>query len=95
MSYCFQSTSCILFLYFMCYFQDTYNRFFSCKSAKDRGTLYQVKQRFGHEHVKSSVKDNYNHAVDLLRFNTEGMTCLLAMKVMHTSGEKMLIYIKI
>ena len=67
-------------------FQDTFNRFFTQKSAKSRGTLYQVKQRFGHEKVKSAVKDNFNNCVGLLRFNTEGMVCLLAMKFMNLSG---------
>ncbi|XP_070554960.1 uncharacterized protein [Ptychodera flava] len=61
--------------------QDTMDKLFTGKSLADPGTLFHIKTRFGHRSVKKKVIDNVNHVVDFLNFTTEGMVCLLVMKL--------------
>ncbi|XP_070547020.1 uncharacterized protein [Ptychodera flava] len=61
--------------------QDTMNKLFSGQSASDRGSLFNIKVKFGHRAVKKKVMDDVNHTVDFMNFFTEGYTCLLAMKL--------------
>ena len=65
--------------------QDTYDDFFCGESARDKGSLYNIKQNFRHRSAKKSVYAAFNHCNDLMSFATEGFVCLLAMKIMGTS----------
>ena len=58
-----------------------YNQLYSTKSGADRGTLFQIRNRFGHKNVTTNAMKSFNHNADLLRFSAEGLTTLLAMKI--------------
>lgn len=57
--------------------------FFSGKSAQDKGTLFHLKNLFGHRGVKKQIGDSFNHASTFLKFVTYGYTLLAAMEVLH------------
>uniref|UniRef100_K1R5V6 Protein YNG1 n=1 Tax=Magallana gigas TaxID=29159 RepID=K1R5V6_MAGGI len=63
--------------------QDTMDIFFSGKSAQDKGTLFHLKNLFGHRGVKKQIGDSFNHASTFLKFVTYGYTLLAAMEVLH------------
>ena len=42
------------------------NTLFSQKSEAARGTLYQLKAYFNHRGLKKEVKDNFQHAWDMI-----------------------------
>lgn len=52
---------------------------FNGKSASEPGTLFQIKNKFGHRQVTSKVMDCVNHVDDLIQFVTSGLVCLLVM----------------
>ena len=54
------------------------------ESAAERATLYHIKNKFGHRSVKKKVMDNVSHVSDLIEFATDGLVCLLAMKILNT-----------
>lgn len=56
------------------------NEFFTQRSAADHGTLYNIKNVFGHRSVKKAVMNSFNFVADLIAFTTESMVCLLALK---------------
>nr|XP_006824415.1 PREDICTED: uncharacterized protein LOC102804843 [Saccoglossus kowalevskii] len=60
---------------------DTMNKYFCHRNADNVGTLFHAKQRFGHRAVKKNVMECYNHVKDFLNFYTDGMVCILAMKI--------------
>lgn len=62
------------------------NEFFTGKSASDRGTLFQIKNRFNQRSVKKTVMQCFNSVADLLKLTTEGFVVLLAMKMMNMSS---------
>jgi hypothetical protein len=62
--------------------QDLMNAMYSGTSVTDRGTLFFIKNRFGHRSVKKNVMENTNHVYDLLTFTVEGMICLLALQLL-------------
>ena len=68
---------CLLFFLF----KDMYNQLYSAKSGADRGSLFQIRNAFQHRNVTSDVMKSFNHNADLLRFSTEGLASLLAMKL--------------
>ena len=55
-------------------------RFFSGKSAADRGTLFHIKAALNHRNVKKTVMECFNHASDFISVVTDGYVCLLALK---------------
>ncbi|XP_038046081.1 uncharacterized protein LOC119720480 [Patiria miniata] len=63
--------------------QDTMDRFFKEESATDRGTLFQLKQEFGHQSVKRNVMENFNHVEDLIQFCTRAFSIMLALKLIQ------------
>lgn len=58
-----------------------YNQLYSTQSGANRGTLFQIRNRFGHRNVTTNTMKSFNHNADLLRFSTEGLITLLAMKI--------------
>lgn len=62
-------------------FQDDQNEFFTQRSASDRGSEYNIKNVFGHRSVTKDASKSYNYIVELYGFTTEGLACLLAMKL--------------
>jgi hypothetical protein len=56
--------------------------FFSGKSAQDKGTLFHLKNLFGHRGVKKQIGDAFNHASTFLKFVTCGYTLLAAMEIL-------------
>lgn len=62
------------------------NEFYNGKSAAEKGTLFQIKNKFGHRNVKLKVSDCVNSCVDFWNFVTEGYVCLLACKLMNISS---------
>ncbi|XP_038051515.1 uncharacterized protein LOC119724500 [Patiria miniata] len=58
------------------------DRLYNLSSAAQRGTLYNIRDKFSHKNVKTKVSSCINHAVDLLKITTESMANL-AMKVLH------------
>ena len=62
--------------------QDFYDTFFKGSSAADRGTVCQLKNLFNFRNVKSDISDNFSHAWELMCLITEGLVCLVAMKML-------------
>jgi hypothetical protein len=61
-------------------------KFYSPKSAAERGTLYHIRNIFGHRGVTTKVMDCVNHVVDLLQFVTEGLVCTQVMENLKWSS---------
>ena len=61
--------------------QDTMNELFTGSSAAQRGTLYHIKNKFGHRSVKKHVMENVPHVYDLLDFSTDSIVCMAALEV--------------
>ena len=55
--------------------------FYSGRSAPDRGTLFHIRNTFGHKKVKKNVSASFNHVTDLLKFTAHGLVCLLALQI--------------
>lgn len=52
----------------ICYLlKDMMDELFSVKSARERGTLYQIKQAFGRCSLKGKVMANYNNVWDFIQ----------------------------
>jgi hypothetical protein len=62
------------------------NKFYCTKSAADKGSLFQIRNKFEHRNVKKKVNDCVNSCVDLWNFTTEGYVCLLACKILGISS---------
>jgi hypothetical protein len=62
------------------------NAFFCGKSAASKGSLFQIKNKFGHRGVKRKISDCINSCVDLWNFTTEGYICLLACMLCEMSS---------
>lgn len=58
-----------------------YDTFLKGSSAADRGTVCQLKNLFNFRHVRSDISDNFSHAWELMCLITEGLVCLVAMKM--------------
>lgn len=61
--------------------KDFYDDFFQSSSSRDAGTLFNIRDNFGHREVSTKVSTCINKAQDLLQFTTDDLVCLLAMKV--------------
>ena len=64
------------------------DKFFVATSISQRGTLANIREKYGHRNVKKKVNDCVNHVVDMLRMETGGMVCLAAMKVTGLSDRE-------
>ena len=58
------------------------------KSCGEAGTLYQIRNKFGHRQVQKKVMECYNHMVDFLKFTTTGLVCVLAMKLLNIKKQE-------
>ena len=65
------------------YFKDTYNTFYHANSGADRGSLFHIRNAFGHRNVTKDVIKSFNYNADLLEFATRGLTVLLAKKLLE------------
>nr|XP_022309155.1 uncharacterized protein LOC111114903 [Crassostrea virginica] len=61
--------------------QDVMNTFFHGSSAAEKGTLFHLKNVFGHRSVKKDVGETFNHAADFLKFVTHGYVLLATLEV--------------
>ena len=48
-------------------FKDIMKNFFAGKSARQRGSLFNIKETFCHRNVKKDVSENFQHVEDLLK----------------------------
>lgn len=53
--------------------------FFHGSSAAEKGTLFHLKNVFGHRSVKKDVGETFNHAADFMTFVTYGYVLLATM----------------
>lgn len=67
-------------------FQDSMNMLFTGKGAASRGSLYQIKNKFGHRSVKKKIADCINHVVDFWDFATAGYICLLVCQLKNLTS---------
>ncbi len=58
------------------------NRFFSQKSAAERGTVYHCKQVFGMRSLQKDAMHNFHKVEEIVHLMTEGNVCLLALKLL-------------
>ena len=80
--------------------QDTMNEFYTGRSSGDKGTLFYLKNRFGHKNATNDTSKTFNHIWDLLKFVTHGLVSLLACHLLgiqnitstpeETANEKLL-----
>ncbi|XP_061162619.1 uncharacterized protein LOC133171838 [Saccostrea echinata] len=59
--------------------QDLMDTFFHGSSAAVKGTLFHLKNVFGHRSVKKDVGETFNHAADFIKFVTHGYVLLATM----------------
>ena len=64
--------------------QDRFNRLFSDKTIRDRGTLCQLQNECGNRNVTADVMNFFNYADNFIRFITEAHVVYLAMKLLGT-----------
>ena len=61
--------------------QDMIDQLFRAASMTDYGTLFQLKNVFGHRGVTSDVMNSFNHVENFVRFVTEAHVTYLALKL--------------
>ncbi|XP_038045915.1 uncharacterized protein LOC119720342 isoform X2 [Patiria miniata] len=66
--------------------QDTIDRFCKEESAKETGTLCQIKEDFIHRSVKQKVAENFSDAENLLNFCTHALSTMLALNLAKLKG---------
>lgn len=57
------------------------NKLFRAASLTNRGTLFQLKNDFGHRAVTNDVMNSFNHVENFVRFVTEAHVVYLALKL--------------
>jgi len=57
------------------------NKLFRAASLTNRGTLFQLKNDFGHRAVTNDVMNSFNHVENFVRFVTEVHVVYLALKL--------------
>ena len=62
--------------------QDTFDEFFTGKSAAEKGTLYHLKNLLNQRSVKRDIGKCFNHAAEFLDFTTEILLVLLALETL-------------
>ncbi|KAI8515750.1 Protein unc-80 [Branchiostoma belcheri] len=63
--------------------QDIFDEFYDPRSAREKGTLFQLRNRFDRRSVTKSTKDSFNPNREFIHFVSSGM---LIMAVMETLG---------
>lgn len=66
----------------LCILQDLMKVFYKPKSAADKGTLFHIRNVFGHRGVTTKVMDCVNNVVDLVNFATDGLVCIALMNLL-------------
>jgi hypothetical protein len=56
-------------------------------SIDEKGTLYQLKSRFGHTAASGNVSQSFTHTEDLLRFTAEAHVSYLATDLLPSSTQ--------
>ncbi len=51
-------------------------------SVAEKGTLYQLKERFDHKNIKKDVKESVHASRELIRFASYGYVVIAAMKIL-------------
>ena len=62
------------------------NKYCCTKSAAEKGSIFQIRNKFEHRNVRKNVNDCVNSCVDLWNIVTEGYVCLLAYKILGISS---------
>ncbi|WAR25131.1 hypothetical protein MAR_010835 [Mya arenaria] len=62
--------------------QDTMDKLFDGKSARDKGTLFHLKNVFNQRSVSKHVSETFNYVAEFLKFVTEGYVVLFAMDLL-------------
>ena len=77
--------------FFIIFLKDTYNTFYKGNSGADRGTMFHIRNTFGHRNVTKEVTKSFNYNAELLEFTTRGLTVLLAKnlieEILQTQGK--------
>jgi hypothetical protein len=60
--------------------QDIFEDLYAGKSARDKGTLYHIRNKYQHRNVSSNVMSCFNHASELMLFTTEAYVVAAACK---------------
>ncbi|XP_076073057.1 uncharacterized protein LOC143044781 [Mytilus galloprovincialis] len=66
--------------------QEIYNLHFKGTSSAEKGTLFQLRNKFDHRGVKSVVKDAVNDCRDFVRFVTKGYIILAALQILNLTS---------
>lgn len=69
-------------MYLLYIYQDTMSALFKPSSATEKGTLYHLKNVFGHKAVKAEVKNCFSSCIEFLYFVTEAYICLHAVDIL-------------
>ena len=69
-----------LLLFFYSLLQYIWEQLYNTKSARDVGTLYNIRQRFGLVNVSSKVKNNFESANSLMLSTTKAYLCSAFME---------------
>lgn len=56
---------------------------FKGTSSRDKGTLFQLKNFFGHRNATGNVKESFSYVQDLIDFSTKGYVVLAALHFMN------------
>jgi len=62
------------------------NKYYCTKSAAEKRSIFQIRNKFEHRNVKKNVNDCVNSCVDLWNIVTEGYVCLLACQILGISS---------
>ncbi|XP_078590946.1 uncharacterized protein LOC144870520 [Branchiostoma floridae x Branchiostoma japonicum] len=68
--------------------QDVYNAYYDPRSATEKGTLFQLRNRFDRRNVTKSTKDSFNPNREFLNFVSSGYLILAVMESLDMSNMK-------
>ena len=69
--------------------QDVFKHFYNTKSAREKGTLYHLRELFDRRGVKTSAKDAVKDTREFLQFITHGYVILALMHVLGIDKESL------
>lgn len=67
---------------FLPLFQDAFNLHYKTSSSAEKGTLYQLRNRFNWRGVKKDISSNVNSSREFLEFVTSGFVVLAALEIL-------------
>ncbi|XP_066302187.1 uncharacterized protein [Branchiostoma lanceolatum] len=65
--------------------QDVYDEYYKTTSAREKGTLFQLRNRFDRRNVTQTTKDSFNANREFLHFVSSGMLILAVMETLGLS----------